>query len=400
MKNRIHLIVFILCIIASILLVVGGSLTLKELKEREQGIINNPDNKNNLYLSFDLNGASSIDQKRVSCEIVDGGCSVILPNAIRNDGIVLGYSENKDDLDAMYKVNSTINLTENKKLYVISYKENNLLIEDSHVDYIDSSNLSCKMYNLNNDCVVIIPRFNKNGFENKGYSASQDSLTGYIYPGSEYKLSKDEKIYPIYGTTSRHQSINIEKVIDNGSSYIEIEYGCDSSVYNEYLKYLDEISKKTPFLFIGSKITFVVDRSFDEIWGNSYVGMNYGPRGLRSVDVRCSKSVFNDYYATMVHEMAHTWDFYYANRMGSNISSQSDIINLYNKYQNASNRPFRDYSYSSIYEFIADMMRYYYFKYYVPTASFKNLPYPDDLKKTMEKYICISKNNYDETGCV
>ena len=127
--------------------------------------------------------------------------------------------------------------------------------------------------------------------------------------------------------------------------------------------------------------------------------MNYGPKSLRSVDVRCSPNSFNDYYATMVHEMAHSWDFYYGLKTGKNISSQNDIINLFSKYSKAKNRPFRDYSYSNIYEFVADMMRYYYFKYYVPTYGFKSSVYPSDIKKALEKYICISKNDYQEDKC-
>ena len=97
--------------------------------------------------------------------------------------------------------------------------------------------------------------------------------------------------------------------------------------------------------------------------------------------------------------MAHSWDFYYAMKLGNNISSQNDIINLYNKYKEKDNRPFRDYSYSNIYEFFADAVKYYYFKYKVPTAGFKNLDYPSDIKKALEKYICISKNDYDESKC-
>mgnify|MGYP003303599511 CR=1 FL=1 len=40
---------------------------------------------------------------------------------------------------------------------------------------------------------------------------------------------------------------------------------------------------------------------------------------------------------------------------------------LNERYQNMSNRPFRDYSYSNIREFFADSVRYYYFKYWYYT---------------------------------
>ena len=177
----------------------------------------------------------------------------------------------------------------------------------------------------------------------------------------------------------------------------DIENGCPSSIYNEYLDYFRIIEDRAPYLVIGTKVTFLTDKTFDEIWGTGYVGMNYGPTDLRMIDVRCSMG--NNYYATIVHEMAHTWDFHYKSEMGSEISKQNDVINIFNKYRQMNNRPFRDYSYSNIYEFVADMMRYYYFKYEVPRDGFSELSYPSDLKKSLDKYICISKNNYNESMC-
>ena len=247
--------------------------------------------------------------------------------------------------------------------------------------------------------MVTIPKYNKVGYENKGYSTNKDSLTGFIYSSDEYKLMEDETIYPIYSTSSRKTSLNISKTFTYQNSIIEVENGCSEKVYKEYLKYLDEIKKYVPFLLLGNKITFVTDSSFNTIWGVNYVGMNFGPKNLRSVDIRCSNNTYNDYYATMVHEMAHSWDFYYATKFGDNISSQGDVINLYNKYKGKSDKPFREYSYTNIYEYVADMMRYYYFKYYVPRVGFSNLTYPKDIKTVLEKYICISKNDYDDSKC-
>ena len=391
-------IIYTLCIIATILIVTGAVLTLKDFLD-EEDMLNMADTPGYYRITFNLNGASMIEYKSLRCKEKNGSCKLVLPKSTRNGGIVLGYSDNKDDLEAKYKIGETITLTDNINLYTISYTPYSLFIDKNGVDYVEKESLSCKAFNENRTCDVTIPKYNKIGYENKGYSTFKDATTGFIYASSSYSLSKNIVIYPIYSTSSRHRSLNIVKTFDYLDSIIEIENGCSESVYKEYLKHLDGISKYVPFLLLGNKITFVVDSSFDEIWGVSYVGMNYGPRSLRSVDIRCSKTSYNDYYATMVHEMAHSWDFYYASKMGENISSQSDIINLYNKYKNKSNRPFRDYSYSNIYEFVADMMRYYYFKYYVPKSPFKGLSYPSDIKNALEKYICISKNNYDESKC-
>lgn len=388
-----------LMVFGIILILAGMGITLKNLMDGES-LFDFADNGSSLKIVFNLNGADSIDSKVVKCKTNVNGCQVNLPNATRKNGIVLGFSDNKNDKEAKYLSNTPITITESMTLYVISYQENTLTIDQNGVDYLEKNTVSCNMYNAENSCNIILPKYNKKGYETKGYSSSIESLAGYVYAGDEYELTKDEVLYPIYGTTSRHRSLNISNVFNYRDSIIEVEVGCSESVYKNYLGYLDDMSKYVPFLLLGNKITFVGDNSFNTIWGKSYVGMNYGPKTLRSVDIRCSNQMYNDYYATMVHEMAHSWDFFYAKKLGNNISSQSDIINLYNKYKELRNRPFRDYSYSNIYEFVADMMRYYYFKYYVPKVGFKDLNYPSDIKKTLEKYICISKNNYKEEGCV
>ena len=387
-----------LFIIGIISILTGAFFTLRELMERER-LYNIADDASYYKITFYLNGANMIEHKTVRCKSSDKGCQVSLPYATRKDGVVLGYSDNKNDLEAKYKLNTTITINKNMSLYAISYQENVLTIAKNGVDYLEKDTVKCRMYNEADGCNVTLPKYNKMGYETKGYSTSKESLVGFVYANDKYEINKDTLMYPIYGTTSRHRILNISKVFNYQDSIIEIEKGCSDSIYKTYLNYLDDMSNYVPFLLLGNKITFIGDSSFDAIWGKSYVGMNYGPKTLRSVDIRCSNKTYNDYYATMVHEMSHSWDFYYAKRMGENISSQSDIINLYNKYKNQSNRPVRDYSYSNIYEFVADMMRYYYFKYYVPSASFKNLDYPQDIRKTLEKYICISKNDYKEQGC-
>ena len=397
MNKKIKTIVISLCSVAIIFIITGLVLILKDFMI-EEDLLNVADDTSYYRIVFNLNGASSIENKISKCKIDGNTCSIVLPSATKNDGVVLGYSDNKDDHVAKYKIGEMISLNNNIELYVISYKTNKITINDN-VDYLEKNEVSCDIYNEEKECGVILPNFNKVGYENKGYSTNEDSITGFIYPSNEYKISKNGVLYPIYGTTSRKRSLNITKTFTYNESFIEVEKGCNESVYKKFLEYLDGIKKHSPFLLLGNKIAFVTDKSFDEIWGSGYVGMNYGPKGLRSVDIRCSNNSFNDYYATMVHEMAHSWDFYYANRLGDNISSQSDIINLYNKYINTKNRPFRDYSYSSIYEFLADMMRYYYFKYEVPRTGFNNLGYPNDIKNSLEKYICISKNDYDESKC-
>ena len=210
-----------LCIIAVILIVTGLALTLKDLMASED-LYNVADDQSFYKVEFNLNGASMIEHKSVKCKISVDSCSVTLPKASRDGGIILGYSENKDDIEATYKVGETITLNNNISLYAISYKQLTLTIDKRDVDYIEKDELSCYAYNETKTCKVVIPGYNKNGYENKGYSTNQDSLTGFIYPSEEYELSRNTTIYPIYGTSSRHRVLSISKTFIYRNSFVQI----------------------------------------------------------------------------------------------------------------------------------------------------------------------------------
>lgn len=355
-------------------------------------------NLENYTALFVKNGADSIEYSKLTCSNVNGKCQITLPNIVKDDGYVLGWNISNENY-AKYDVGEVVELTNNQMFYAITYSINTLTIASESLDYLSQREVSCKVYNKEESCTVTIPNYNKVGYENRGYSLRSDSLTGVIYPNREYSLKNDVILYPIYNTLTRGKVINVFKTIQKYGITIEIENGCKSSTYNEYLNYLDSINKKAGYLLVGSKITFLNSETFDSLWGSKYMGMNYGPNALRLFDVKCPDSLNYDYYATMVHELAHTWDFYYSNYFDKNISDENDYVNLFSKYQNMDNRPFRDYSYSNIREFMADTIRYYYFKYLEPRGIYQNLEYPSDVKKVVEKYICIANNGYDKTSC-
>ena len=318
-------------------------------------------------------------------------------NFTRKNGKVVGYSFDKNSNIAEYKIGDTITLTENKRIYVISYKTYSMNIVTDSIDYIATPDVSCNAYNKEDSCEVIPGSFNKEGYEVRGYSTSQNSQAGYIYPNTSYELDEDIVVYPIWNTYTRGRDIKVSESFQQGSMTFDVEEGCPNYIYKDYLEYFRTIESRAPYLVIGTKVTFLTDKTFDEIWGGQYVGMNYGPTDLRMMDVRCSTG--NNYYATIVHEMGHTWDFHYKSVMGKEISKQNDIVNSFNKYKVMSNRPFRDYGYSDIREFFADMVRYYYLKYTDPISEYVSHQYPDDVKGNLEKYICITNNKYKEDKC-
>ena len=389
-NKKISLIIFII----GLSLVITGGLYLTGVFGDGE-LTSNP---GELLLKVEKNGASSISESELTCKEVNGECNVILPSATRNDGEVIGYSFDKNSNTADYKIGDTVTLTENKRIYVISYKTLNMNVVTDSIDYIATADVSCNAYNKADSCEVVPGPFNKEGYEVRGYSTSKKSQAGYIWPNTAFEIDEDITVYPIWNTYTRGRDIKVSESFQQGSMTFDVEEGCPSYIYNNYLDYFKTIESRANYLVIGTKVTFLTDKTFDEIWGSQYVGMNYGPTDLRMMDVRCS-SGGNNYYATIVHEMGHTWDFHYKSVLGKEISKQNDIVNTFNKYKVMSNRPFRDYSYTDIREFLADMVRYYYLKYTDPITEYKIKDYPSDTKEELEKYICITNNNYNEDKC-
>ena len=111
-------------------------------------------------------------------------------------------------------------------------------------------------------------------------------------------------------------------------------------------------------------------------------GYDYYP----AVNIKCSTS-----YVTIVHELTHKYDKEYNIKNGSFIANQSDVASLYNKYYSsykANKTPFRDYTYSTKYEFLSDITAYYYAKFIIKDSGYSSYSYPnsDEALKIFKKY--------------
>lgn len=394
-KQKKGLIIMYVLLILFVFLV--AFCTYKIITSNDSSSNNNYADKNVYKATFILNGADTIEINELYCKYNNDKCSVIMPNAERFNGKVLGYNTSSVE-NAIYQIGESVILYENTKFYVISNEELVVTIDDSSIDNIEKRNVSCLTYNTNASCLVVLPFFNKSGYENRGYSNNKNSLTGFAFPNESYRIYKNITLYPISNTFARKTNIVVGSIKKIDNLYIEIENTCSNDISDKLINYIKKIKSMANYLISNGKITFLGNDTFDKIWGSNYAGMNYGPTAQRLFDVRCSNDG-NNYYATIVHELAHTWDFNYSTKVGKTISSETDIVNLYNKYINNANRPFRDYSYTSVTEFFADMVRYYYLKYIDSNSQFNNESYPSDIKTIMEKYICLAKNNYEVRKC-
>ena len=360
-------------------------------------------------ITFKKNGATSISSTSATCNYYNNqnGCSITTPDIIRSSWQVLGWSTNQNATSATFKEKAKVTVTDSAVYYAITYRTVTVNFNRNNADSLGNcmttTSLGCKstcnIYNTNDSCAVTLPYIYSKGNEVIFFSTSTDPKTGAGYtPAKKLNVYNDVTLNAIVDNRYRKSTYNIVKTKNYGYTAFETEVNCPASVYNSYYNFTDKVYKKMPYIFTAAKVTFTGESTFKATWGN-YAGMTYGAAiGYRNVDIKCSASNTEYYYHTIVHELTHAWDSYYQAQTDNRISDTTDFINLYNKYQNATTRPLRDYSYTNVAEFVADAYSWYYFLYidttYSPYVVNSNKYYPTDLKNAIEKYIKIAKNGY------
>lgn len=358
---------------------------------------------------FVSNGADSIVNDTKTCTYYndDGGCQIKTPDINRDYWNVVGWSTNKNATTATIKEQSNINIKDDIKYYAITYRTAKATYHLNNADSLGNCSNpqvngcieTCNIYNLNDSCDVSIPYIYSEGNEVQFFSTGTDPSTTVGYtPAKKLTILDDVTLYAIVDNRYRKYTYDIVKNQKYNYMAVETENGCPTSVYNKYYNFMDTAYQKTPYIFTAAKLTFSTENTFNETWG-TYAGMTYGIAvGYRNIDIKCT-APYSDYYIfTIIHELVHSWDSYYYAQTGEYISTTNEFIDLYNKYKNASKKPLRTYSYTSIGEFVADVYSWYYFLYIdtsnQPNEIKKNLYYPNDLKTAIERHIKIAKSGY------
>ncbi len=189
----------------------------------------------------------------------------------------------------------------------------------------------------------------------------------------------------------------VKETVNYSGMKLIVEKGCNS----DNVAKQKAILSKLPAYVLKTKQVYLSTRNSFFLQFPNFESMNAtgASAGMRYIALRCD--VF--YRSTMVHEMAHTWDFNYGNILQTgNISQQSDLLTIYKKYlgiyNNNGSYPLRKYAYVNIsapgVEFVAESYTVYYYKYINTTdgvPSNYSTFYPVDLKNVLEKYINVSK---------
>ena len=332
---------------------------------------------------FKGNGAS-VSSSSSSCNIYNTAktCNVAAPTITRSGWTILGFSTNKNATTG----STAKTLSAGKTYYAITKKNIKVTFDSKGAETIEYKSKSCTIYNSQTKCKIRIPILNKKGYSSYGYDVLGNETEWPRYHMNEtYEFSSNQTLVANYlEKTSHYKNISVYKQFTLGNVLIEIDNSCSNKA--RFVSDLNTLYSKMPKLFSGKGKLMVLNDTLYVKSSKDTVGVTTGYDYYPAVNIKCSTS-----YVTIVHELTHKYDKEYNIKNGSFIANQSDVASLYNKYYSsykANKTPFRDYTYSTKYEFLSDITAYYYAKFIIKDSGYSSYSYPnsDEALKIFKKY--------------
>lgn len=336
-----------------------------------------------LIATFKGNGAS-VSSSSSSCNIYNTAktCNVAAPTITRSGWTILGFSTNKNATTG----STAKTLSAGKTYYAITKKNIKVTFDSKGAETIEYKSKSCTIYNSQTKCKIRIPILNKKGYSSYGYDVLGNETEWPRYHMNEtYEFSSNQTLVANYlEKTSHYKNISVYKQFTLGNVLIEIDNSCSNKA--RFVSDLNTLYSKMPKLFSGKGKLMVLNDTLYVKSSKDTVGVTTGYDYYPAVNIKCSTS-----YVTIVHELTHKYDKEYNIKNGSFIANQSDVASLYNKYYSsykANKTPFRDYTYSTKYEFLSDITAYYYAKFIIKDSGYSSYSYPnsDEALKIFKKY--------------
>lgn len=250
-------------------------------------------------VTFNGNGAS-VTKSELSCSTTGLSCKIKLPEIKRDNGIIIGYSENANATTPQYKVGQEISVTENKTLYAITAKKITLTINGNGATVKDTEK-KCYIYNKKTSCKITTPIITRSGYSIIGFNSNANAKTAGYKTNASITLDKDKTIYAI---TSKKLKLTVN---GNGAKVTKSSVTCN--VYNN-----DKTCKVT---------TPTITRS-----GYSVIGFNSNSNAT-SPEYKTNTSVTLDKNKTMYAITSKKLTATFKGN-GASVSSSSSSCNIYN----------------------------------------------------------------------
>lgn len=173
-------------------------------------------------VTFNGNGAS-VTKSELSCSTTGLSCKIKLPEIKRDNGIIIGYSENANATTPQYKVGQEISVTENKTLYAITAKKITLTINGNGAK-VTKSSVTCNVYNNDKTCKVTTPTITRSGYSVIGFNSNSNATSPEYKTNTSVTLDKNKTMYAI---TSKKLTATFK---GNGASVSSSSSSCN--IYN------------------------------------------------------------------------------------------------------------------------------------------------------------------------
>lgn len=173
-------------------------------------------------VTFNGNGAS-VPKSELSCSTTGLSCKIKLPQIKRDNGIIIGYSENANATTPQYKVGQEISVTENKTLYAITAKKITLTINGNGAK-VTKSSVTCNVYNNDKTCKVTTPTITRSGYSVIGFNSNSNATSPEYKTNTSVTLDKNKTMYAI---TSKKLTATFK---GNGASVSSSSSSCN--IYN------------------------------------------------------------------------------------------------------------------------------------------------------------------------
>ncbi len=154
--------------------------------------------ENRTYTVTIIDNGTTVEKDKLTCTTTDIYCTITLPKIIKDNGVILGYSKNKDSTVAAYKQQSQLIVTEDMTIYPITYTEITATFNKNGVESVSEEKASCYKYNNQKECKVMVPTAVKSGnWEVLGFSTNPDSKEATYNFNSKITINDDTQYYAI-----------------------------------------------------------------------------------------------------------------------------------------------------------------------------------------------------------
>ncbi len=205
-------------------------------------------------VAFYQNGASEIGANKLECTTKTDRCTITLPNIIRNEGTVYGWSS-ENGTTATYAPNSSFTVTKNQYLYAITSRTYQMTYIANGANISRSSD-TCTAYNVNH-CTITTPSITRSNGQGLGFSTNKNAMNGEyngtftpyqnmtlyaisytnhtasFHPNGAYQIETSSKTCQAYNTNTAC-SISMPNITDRDAYTI---FGWTTSIQSESISH-------------------------------------------------------------------------------------------------------------------------------------------------------------------